>query len=136
MECEDEQLPYTGDGIIINSSILNGLNKNQAISKIIEYLEDNNIGKKSVNYKLRDWGVSRQRYWGCPIPVIYYEDGTYRVLDKDELPVVLPYDVSLEGKGNALLKNDQWRKIMHYPNKVHTENDILIHLLTHLVTRF
>ena len=112
VECEDEQLPYTGDGIIINSSILNGLNKNQAISKMIEYLEDNNIGKKSVNYKLRDWGVSRQRYWGCPIPVIYYEDGTYRVLDKDELPVVLPYDVSLEGKGNALLKNDQWRKIV------------------------
>ena len=70
------------------------------------------MGKKSVNYKIRDWGVSRQRYWGCPIPVIYYEDGTYRVLDKEELPVILPYNVSLEGKGNALLHNDEWRKII------------------------
>ena len=112
VECDDDQLPYTGDGIIINSPLLNGLNKNKAISKIIEYFENNNIGNKSVNYKIRDWGVSRQRYWGCPIPVIYYEDGTYRVLDKEELPVILPYDVKLEGKGNALLNNDKWRKII------------------------
>ena len=112
VECGDDQLPYTGDGKIINSALLNGLNRNQAISKIIEYLESNNIGNKSVNYKIRDWGVSRQRYWGCPIPVIYYEDGSYRVLDKNELPVVLPYDIKLEGKGNALLNNDNWRKII------------------------
>ena len=112
VECNDDQLPYTGDGIIINSALLNGLNKNQAIAKIIEYLEQNKLGNKSVNYKLRDWGVSRQRYWGCPIPVLYYEDGTYRVLEKDELPVVLPYEVKLEGKGNALLNNDEWRKVI------------------------
>ena len=112
VECLDDQLPYTGDGKIINSPLLNGLSKDQAISKIIEYIDDHKIGKRSINYKLRDWGVSRQRYWGCPIPVIYYEDGTYRVLDKDELPVILPYDVSLEGKGNALLHNDGWRKII------------------------
>ena len=112
IECSDEELPFTGDGIVINSELLNGLTKNQAITKIIEYLEKNNIGSKSINYKIRDWGVSRQRYWGCPIPVIYYDDGTYRVLDKSELPVVLPYNVSLEGKGNALLNNDGWRKIV------------------------
>ena len=112
VECEDAQLPYTGDGIIINSPLLNGLNKNQAITKIIEHLERNNLGSKSTNYKIRDWGVSRQRYWGCPIPVLYYEDGTYRVLEKDELPVILPYEVKLEGKGNALLNNDKWRKII------------------------
>ena len=112
VQCHDDQLPYTDDGIIINSPLLEGLPKNQAISKIIEYLENNKLGKKSVNYKIRDWGVSRQRYWGCPIPVIYYEDGTYRVLDKEELPVILPYNVSLEGKGNALLHNDEWRKII------------------------
>ena len=112
VECNDDQLPYAGDGIIINSPLLNGLNKNQAISKIIEYLEQNKLGNKSINYKLRDWGVSRQRYWGCPIPVLYYEDGTYRVLEKDELPVVLPYEVKLEGKGNALLNNDEWRKVI------------------------
>ena len=112
VDCADDQLPYTGDGKIINSPLLDGLDKNQAISKITQYFEDNKIGKKSVNYKIRDWGVSRQRYWGCPIPVIYYEDGTYRVLDKEELPVILPYDVQLEGKGNALLNNDEWRKIV------------------------
>ena len=112
VECPDDQLPYTGDGVIINSPLLNGLKKNQAISKIIKYFEDNGIGNKSINYKIRDWGVSRQRYWGCPIPVIYYEDGSYRVLDKEELPVILPYDVKLEGKGNALLNNDEWRKIV------------------------
>ena len=112
VDCSDDQLPYTGDGVSINSPLLNGLNKNEAISKIIEYLEKNNVGNKSVNYKIRDWGVSRQRYWGCPIPVIYYEDGSYRVLDKEELPVNLPYDVSLEGRGNALLNNDGWRKII------------------------
>ena len=112
VECTDDQLPYTGDGKIINSPLLNGLNKDQAITKIIEHFENKKIGNKSINYKLRDWGVSRQRYWGCPIPVIYYEDGSYRVLDKKELPVILPYNVSLEGKGNALLKNDKWRKII------------------------
>ena len=134
VECEDSQLPYTGDGKIINSSLLNGLDKNQAIIKIIEHLEIKNIGNKSVNYKLRDWGVSRQRYWGCPIPVIYYEDGTHRVLDKDELPVILPYNVSLEGRGNALLDKDDWRKIIcPKTKKSHLEKLIhWIHLLTHL----
>ena len=112
VECKDDELPYTGDGKIINSPLLDGLSRNQAINKIIEYFESNKIGSKSINFKIRDWGVSRQRYWGCPIPVIYYEDGTYRVLDKEELPVVLPYDVQLEGKGNALLNNDGWRKII------------------------
>ena len=72
-----------------------------AIDKIINYFEKNNIGNRAVNFKIRDWGVSRQRYWGCPIPVIYYDDGTYRVLDKSELRVLLPYDVNLGGKGNA-----------------------------------
>ena len=112
VECQDEQLPYTADGVIINSPILNGLNKEQAITKIISYFETHNIGKKTVNYKLRDWGVSRQRYWGCPIPVIYYEDGTYRVLEKKELPVILPYQVNLDGKGNALLHQTKWREII------------------------
>ena len=112
VECKDEDLPFTGEGKIVNSPILNGLDRSQAIKAIIDYLFKKNIGKKSTNYKLRDWGVSRQRYWGCPIPVIYYEDGTYRVLDKSELPVNLPYEVDLNGKGNALLRKDSWRKII------------------------
>ena len=111
IDCSDEQLPYTGDGSLINSPLLEGLSKNDAVNKIIKYFEANNIGKKAINYKIRDWGVSRQRYWGCPIPVIYYEDGSYRVLDKDELPVSLPYDVKLKGRGNPLLTSNSWRKI-------------------------
>ena len=111
LDCPDEDIPYLGDGKMINSEELNGLDKNQAINKAIELFEKLGSGKKAVNYKLRDWGVSRQRYWGCPIPVIYYEDGTYRVLEKNELPVLLPYDVDLNGKGNALLRNDEWRKL-------------------------
>ena len=75
---------------MINSKFLDGLKKDQAIEAIVNYLEKEKLGNKKVNYKLRDWGVSRQRYWGCPIPVIYYEDGSFRVLDKEELPVELP----------------------------------------------
>ena len=111
IDCPDESLPYTDDGKVINSEFLNDLNKDDAIKKIIEVLQEKSIGEKKDNFKLRDWGVSRQRYWGCPIPVIYYEDGTHRVLDKDEIPVELPYDVELSGKGNALLRNKKWREI-------------------------
>ncbi len=111
IESDDKFLPYTGDGKLINSPLLNGLYKNDAIEKIIDHFQNKGIGKKKINYKIRDWGVSRQRYWGCPIPVIYYDDGTYRVLDKEELPVLLPYEVNLEGKGNALLNLEEWRVI-------------------------
>ena len=111
IDCKDEELPYIGDGRLINSSLLDGLSKAEAINEIIEYLRKSGAGDKKINYKIRDWGVSRQRYWGCPIPVVYYEDGSYRVLDKSELPVLLPYDVNLEGKGNALLNKESWRKI-------------------------
>ena len=112
IECRDDQLPYSEDGNLTNSNFLNGLSKDKAILEIIKFFEKKKIGSSRTNYKLRDWGVSRQRYWGCPIPVIYYEDGTYRVLDKEELPVELPYDVELNGKGNALLENEDWRKII------------------------
>ena len=110
VECGDESLPYSGDGVVINSPLLNGLNKDDAIKEIIKIFIKKNIGKEKINYKIRDWGVSRQRYWGCPIPAIYYEDGTYRVLDKEEIPVILPYEVNLKGKGNALLNMESWRK--------------------------
>ncbi len=112
IECDDKDLPYAGDGKVINSPLLNGLKKDDAIKKIINHFNENGKGKEKINYKIRDWGVSRQRYWGCPIPVIYYEDGSYRVLDKSELPVLLPYDVSLESKGNALLNKDSWRETL------------------------
>ena len=112
IDCKDSELPYTGDGYVVNSDKLNGFTKAEAIEKVIKILEGLGIGNKKINYKLRDWGVSRQRYWGCPIPVIYYEDGSYRVLDKEELPVYLPYEVNLDGKGNALNKSDDWRVVI------------------------
>ena len=112
LDCSDEELPYVEDGIMINSKFLDGLKKDEAIKSILIYLEKEKLGNKKINYKLRDWGVSRQRYWGCPIPVIYYEDGTYRVLDKEELPVELPYDIKMDGKGNPLLKQNDWRNVV------------------------
>ncbi len=112
LDCSDGDLPYTEDGIMINSKFLDGLKKDQAIEAIVNYLEKEKLGNKKVNFKLRDWGVSRQRYWGCPIPVIYYEDGSFRVLDKEELPVELPYDIKMDGKGNPLLKENDWRSVI------------------------
>lgn len=80
---------YTEDGIHINSGFIDGLNKEDAINKITTWLEENNIGTKKVNYKLREWIFARQRYWGEPIPIIHFEDGM-KVLKDDELPLVLP----------------------------------------------
>ena len=127
IDCLDTELPYIGDGKLINSPLLDGLNKDKAIEEIIKFFSKTGTGHKKINYKIRDWGVSRQRYWGCPIPVIYYEDGSYRVLDKSELPVLLPYDISLEGKGNALLNKDEWRKIIcnKTNKKAYRETDTL-----------
>lgn len=81
---------YEGDSLHINSGFLDGLNKEDAVNRMIEYLEAKKIGKKEVNYKLRDWIFSRQRYWGEPFPVVFLEDGSIEVLDEDELPLELP----------------------------------------------
>ena len=81
---------YTLDGVHINSSFLDGLNKEESIEKMINWLEENKVGNKKVQYKLRDWLFSRQRYWGEPIPIIIMEDGSLRTVDIDELPLELP----------------------------------------------
>lgn len=81
---------FTKDGIHINSEFLDGLNKEEAIDKMILWLEENQIGSKKVNYRLRDWIFARQRYWGEPIPIVHYEDGTMAPLDDAKLPLVLP----------------------------------------------
>ncbi|MBR4830151.1 MAG: leucine--tRNA ligase [Bacilli bacterium] len=95
-----------GDGIHINSEFLNGLNKEDAINKMIEFLEENNCGKKKINYRLREWIFARQRYWGEPIPVIHLEDGRDVVLDDSELPLILPELEDYKGKnGHAPLEN-------------------------------
>lgn len=98
-----EEAAWEGDGSLINSEFLNGLNVENAKAKIIEYLEEKQIGKKKVTYRLRDWLISRQRYWGAPIPIIYCEDcGTVPVPEKD-LPVKLPYNVSFMPNGQSPL---------------------------------
>ena len=81
---------FVGDGLHINSEFLNGLNKEDAINKMISWLEDNKIGNKKINYKLREWIFARQRYWGEPLPVVYDEDGNGYILPESELPLVLP----------------------------------------------
>lgn len=92
---------YTGDGLHINSGFLDGLNKLDAINKIIPLLEENKLGTRKVNYKLRDWLFSRQRYWGEPFPLLKFEDGTIRCLEADELPVELPQVEKYEPSGTG-----------------------------------
>ena len=94
------------DGLHINSGFLNGLNKQDAIDKMINWLEENKCGKKQINYRLREWIFARQRYWGEPIPVIHQEDGKTIVLEDNELPLVLPVLEDYKGKnGKAPLEN-------------------------------
>jgi leucyl-tRNA synthetase, eubacterial and mitochondrial family len=104
---------HTGDGIHINSSFLDGLNKEEAIDKIIKYLEENNIGKKEVNYRLRDWIFARQRYWGEPIPIIHLENNKDVVLSDEELPLILPVlnDYKPEGNTSPLEKAHDWVEV-------------------------
>ena len=108
-----EEKAYTGDGIHINSSFLDGLNKEEAIDKIIKYLEEKNIGKKEVNYRLRDWIFARQRYWGEPIPVIHLENNKDVVLSDEELPLILPVlnDYKPEGNTSPLEKAHDWVEV-------------------------
>lgn len=92
---------YTGDGEHINSDILNGLNQEEAIATIIAYLKDNNIGESKTTYRLRDWLFARQRYWGEPIPVIHWEDGTTTTVPEEELPVTLPKTDEIKPSGTG-----------------------------------
>lgn len=108
---DDEVLPYTEDGVIVNSSFLNGLPVVDAKKKAIAELEKIGAGKEKINYRLRDWGVSRQRYWGCPIPVIHCDDcGVVPVPEKD-LPVELPKDVTFDKAGNPLEHHPTWKHV-------------------------
>ena len=100
---------YIGNGKIINSDFLNDLDVVEAKKKIIKEIEKKGIGKKKTLYRLKDWGVSRQRYWGCPIPMIYLEDGSVVPVDKSELPIILPKDVDLNSKGNPLETHPKWK---------------------------
>ena len=94
---------FVAEGTVINSGEFNGLNNRDAIEKVAAYLEEKGIGKKTVNYRLRDWLISRQRYWGCPIPMVYCDDCGWVPEKEENLPVLLPTDVEFTGKGESPL---------------------------------
>ena len=102
-----EESAYTEDGLHINSDFLDGLDKETAIEKMVAWLEENHVGKKEVSYRLRDWLFSRQRYWGEPIPIIHWEDGTTTTLPEDQLPLRLPKtdNIKPSGTGESPLAN-------------------------------
>ena len=121
-----ENEAYSGSGIIINSEFLDGLKvPEESIVKTIEILEEKNIGKKKVNFRLKDWGVSRQRYWGCPIPVAYDDNGNVTTIPKKYLPVKLPEKVDLNSKGNPLDFKEDWKNIIINGKKYTRETDTL-----------
>ena len=105
---------YVGDGLHINSGFLDGLNKEDAINKMIAWLEENKLGTKKINYRLREWIFARQRYWGEPIPVVHLEDGRIVVLDDKDLPLILPELEDYKGKnGKAPLENaEEWKNVV------------------------
>ena len=118
---------YTGDGVHINSGFLDGLNKVDAINKMISYLESENLGCKKINYRLRDWIFARQRYWGEPIPIVHFEDGTSCALRDDELPLVLPELEDYKAKnGKAPLDSaSSWVNIVYDGKKAKRETSTM-----------
>ena len=107
----DTDSVYTGEGRLINSGKFNGLDSNSAKLKILNNLKEINAGESKTNYRLRDWGISRQRYWGCPIPVFYHKDGTVYPVPEKDLPVTLPNDIDLSKDGNPLENHPTWKHI-------------------------
>lgn len=109
---KSETIPYTLDGIHINSPLIDGLNIEKSSIKINKYLEDKDLGKEGTTYKLRDWLVSRQRYWGCPIPIIYCDKCGIVPVPEKNLPVLLPYDVEFTPDGESpLLKSKEFMNV-------------------------
>ena len=100
---------YTEDGYIINSDFINNLKVEDAKNKITKKIEEKNIGNSKTIYRLKDWGISRQRYWGCPIPVMYREDGMVILVPEKDLPVELPKDIDFSKPGNPLENHPSWK---------------------------
>ena len=105
----DHKNAFTDEGKLINSDFLNGHTIEDAKNKVIKKIESLKLGKKTINYRLRDWGISRQRYWGCPIPIMYREDGEVIEVPENELPLKLPNDIDLSIPGNPLANHPSWK---------------------------
>ena len=117
---------YSGPGIIINSKFLNGLSApDDSIIETIKILEEKKIGTKTINYRLKDWGVSRQRYWGCPIPIAYDKKGNAHPIPETMLPVRLPENINLNTKGNPLDSQEKWKEVIIDGEKMTRETDTL-----------
>ena len=117
---------YTGPGKIINSKFLNSLKApNESIKETIKFLEDKDLGKKKINFRLKDWGVSRQRYWGCPIPIEYKKKNEIIKIPLENLPVKLPENINLNTKGNPLDHQKNWYEIEINGEKCRRETDTL-----------
>ena len=117
---------YTGSGVIFNSEFLNDLRApNESISEAIKILEYKKIGKKKINFRLKDWGISRQRYWGCPIPIAYNKDNEAIKIPLENLPIQLPEKIDLNTKGNPLDHQHEWKKIQINGENCTIETDTL-----------
>ena len=130
-ENEDEKFKvkktaFTDNGIIFNSKFLNGLKWPQnSVIETIKILEKKKIGKKKINFRLKDWGISRQRYWGCPIPIAYDKEGNVIKIPLDHLPVKLPENINLKTKGNPLDHQNEWKKVKINGEELTRETDTL-----------
>ena len=117
---------YTGPGVIFNSQFLDGLKApEQSITEAIKIIEERKIGKKKINFRLKDWGVSRQRYWGCPIPIAYNKNNKIIKIPLDQLPIKLPENINLNTKGNPLDHQKDWKKIIIDGEECVLETDTL-----------
>ena len=117
---------YPGPGVIINSDFLNGMKApSDSIIETIKILEEKKIGKKQINFRLKDWGVSRQRYWGCPIPIVYDDKGRSYPIPESMLPVKLPQNINLNVKGNPLDSQEEWKHVEINGKKLIRETDTL-----------
>ena len=117
---------YTGPGLIFNSKELNGLRApEESVIKTIEILENKKKGKKKINFRLKDWGISRQRYWGCPIPIAYDKNNSIIKIPDSQLPVKLPENISLNTNGNPLDHQNEWRSITINGKECRRETDTL-----------
>ena len=117
---------YTDDGVIFNSKFLNNLLwPDNSVQETIKLLEEKNLGKKKINFRLKDWGISRQRYWGCPIPIAYKKNGEAVKVPLNNLPVKLPENINLKTKGNPLDYQEEWKKIIIDGDECVRETDTL-----------
>jgi len=122
-EIDVQEEAFTEKGVLVSSGKYSGLTSDEAFDDIAKYLEENNIGKRTVNYRLRDWGVSRQRYWGAPIPMMTLEDGTEMPVPDDQLPVRLPEDVEMDGVQSPIKADPEWCKTEYNGQPATLETD-------------